>query len=64
MLYGTYIAEPLVNGQRVKGDMLEPIYLRFAVTIATDCHHIVEPFVNIGLTGDSANTIFGVTFTY
>ena len=64
MLYGAYIAEPLVNGERVKGDMLEPIYLRFAVTIATKCHRIVEPFVNIGLTDDSANTIFGVTFTY
>ncbi len=76
MLYGAYIAEPRVDGQLVKGDALEPIYLRFAVTIAKDNHcgcnctcngnHscICEPFVNIGLTNDSANTWFGVTFTY
>ena len=63
MLYGSYIAEPLVDGQRIKGDMLEPIYLRFAVTIA-HCDRICEPFVNIGLTSDAANTIFGVTFTF
>jgi hypothetical protein len=64
MLYGSYIAEPLVDGQRVKGDALEPIYLRFAVTIAKCNNCIFEPFVNIGLTSDAANTIFGVTFTY
>ena len=64
MLYGSYITEPTLNGQRIKGDNLEPIYLRFAVTIAQRCDRICEPFVEIGLTSDSANTRFGVTWTF
>ena len=63
MLYGAYISEPYVEGVRVQGAILEPIYLRFAVT-TEKCHRFCEPFVEIGLTPDAANTRFGVTWTY
>ena len=63
-LYGSYITEPKLDGQRIKGDDLEPIYLRFAVTISQRCDRICEPFVEVGLTSDSANTRFGVTWTF
>lgn len=63
-LYGSYITEPLINGQRIKGDDLEPIYLRFAVTISQCCNRICEPFAEVGLTSDSAGARFGVTWTF
>jgi hypothetical protein len=62
-LYGAYISEPYINGVRLQGDILEPIYLRFACT-TVNCHRICEPFVEIGLTPDAANTRFGITWTY
>ena len=64
MLYGAYIAEPIVGGVRVQGDQLEPIYFRFAATVAKKCQRFCEPYVEIGLTNDSANTRFGVTWTF
>ena len=39
MLYVAYISEPYLNGVRLQGDILEPIYLRFAVT-TEKCHRI------------------------
>jgi hypothetical protein len=63
-LYGYYITESTVGGNKVLGTNQEPVYLRFAVTIAQSRHQIVEPFAEIGATSDAANTRFGVTWTF
>ncbi len=62
-LFGAYITEPRINNQIIPGTSLEPVYLRCAVTLA-QCERICEPFVEFGLTNDSANTRFGVAWTF
>ena len=63
MLFGGYITDAQVNGQQLAGTNIEPVYLRFAVTLAQG-KRICEPFVQIGMTSDAANTCFGITWTY
>ena len=60
---GAYITDPQINGRAVPGTNQEPVYLRMAVTLAQG-KRICEPFVQVGMTSDSANTCFGVTWTY
>lgn len=60
---GTYIVESRVNGQRLRGSILEPMRLRFSVTIARGCK-IVEPFAEIGMTEDAAAANVGMVWTY
>jgi hypothetical protein len=63
-LFGYYITESTISGLKVLGTNQEPVYLRFAVTIAQSRQRIVEPFAEIGMTDDAANTRFGVTWTF
>lgn len=62
-LYGSYITEPLLNGERLQGATLEPIYLRFATTMTQQCR-ICEPFAEIGMTDDAAKARIGITWTF
>jgi len=60
---GLYVTEDEVNGRRVQGGITEPMRLRFSATIAKPCK-IVEPFAEIGMTRDAANSRIGITWTY
>ena len=60
---GAYITEDQIDGRRIQGGITEPMRLRFAATIAKPCK-IVEPFAEIGMTRDAANSRFGITWTY
>jgi hypothetical protein len=68
---GNYFEEDEVNGVRIGGTIREPMYLRFAATISKyagkdDCDggvKTVEPYVNFGLTEESIDTIFGISWT-
>ncbi len=62
--FGSYITEPLVEGEVLPGAILEPLYLRFAVTIARPPKRIIEPFVELGLTDDAPNARVGITWTF
>lgn len=62
--FGSYITEARVNDHILRGTILEPMYLRFAATITRCNNRIVEPFVEIGLTDDSANARAGITWTF
>jgi hypothetical protein len=63
MFIGSYIDENRVNGQRLQGTILEPLRLRFAVTVARG-GHIIEPFAEIGMTDDAPRARVGMTVTY
>lgn len=60
---GSYVEELDVDGQRIPGTILEPMSVRLAATIAQE-KHIVEPFVDFGVTEDSSNAYFGIIWTY
>jgi len=60
---GAYISELHIDGDRVEGSILEPMRLRFAVTIATEAK-LIEPFTEIGMTNDSVDARFGITWTH
>lgn len=74
-LLGAYITENYVDDRRVEGSNLEPMRLRFAVTVSNPerqlsawrgvrrANEIVEPFAEIGMTPESPAR-FGVTWTY
>jgi hypothetical protein len=62
-LFGSYITDVQLNNQLVPGTSLEPVYLRFAATLA-QCRRITEPFVEFGLTNDAVNARYGVTWTF
>ena len=60
---GAYISELYVDDDRVEGTIREPLRLRFAVTInAPD--KIIEPFSEIGMTDDTVDARFGITWTH
>ncbi|HEX4148065.1 MAG TPA: hypothetical protein VHY20_03715, partial [Pirellulales bacterium] len=63
MFLGTYITTPYVNHVGVPGAILEPQYMRFAVTVVRN-KKIIEPFCLIGLTDESARSIIGMNFTF
>ena len=60
---GAYISELSVDGDRIEGTIREPLRLRFAVTINTQAK-LIEPFSEIGMTDDSVDARFGVTWTH
>ena len=60
---GAYISELYVDNDRVEGTIREPLRLRFAVTInAPD--KVIEPFTEIGMTDDTVDARFGITWTH
>jgi hypothetical protein len=73
---GSYIAEDKVNGIRIGGTKREPMSIRLGATIARytkkkdeECHDHegpknVEPFVAYGLTDESIDAVFGISWTY
>jgi hypothetical protein len=64
MFFGSYITDARLNDQVLDGTILEPMYVRFATTITRPNKRIFEPFVEIGLTDDSANARVGMTWTF
>jgi hypothetical protein len=62
--FGSYITEARVNNHIVQGTILEPMYLRFAVTITRPNKRIIEPFATIGMTDAAANAQAGITWTF
>ena len=64
IFFGSFITEAQLNDQFVPGTILEPMYVRFATTVTRTNHRIIEPFVEIGLTDDSANARAGITWTF
>jgi hypothetical protein len=59
---GQYITEMEIDGDRIEGTVLEPMRLRFAVTVNCE-EKIIEPFAEIGMTDDSVNARVGITWT-
>ncbi len=59
---GAYVTETRLDGERIRGTIQEPMAVGFAMTVAKD-KRLIEPFVNIGLTNDTNNVQFGVTWT-
>lgn len=59
---GAYITEPRLDGTRFLGTIREPMSVSLATTIA-QCKGLVEPFVDFGLTDESIEARFGVTWT-
>ena len=60
---GAYISELYIDGDRVEGTIREPLRLRFAVTINKP-DKVVEPFAEIGMTDDTVDARFGITWTH
>jgi hypothetical protein len=61
-VFGSYIVEDRINDDRLELGNLEPIRMRFAVTIARP-RDIVEPYANIGMTDDAPDAVVGITWT-
>lgn len=59
---GFYITNTQLDNETIDGTNLEPISLRFAVTIARNCR-IIEPFVAIGATHSAPAANFGLVVT-
>lgn len=59
---GQYITEMEIDGDRIEGTNLEPMRLRFAITVNCE-EKIVEPFAEIGMTDDSVNARVGIVWT-
>jgi hypothetical protein len=59
---GQYITEMRIDGDLIEGTNLEPMRLRFAITVNCE-EKIVEPFAEIGMTDDSVNARVGITWT-
>ncbi len=62
--FGYYITEASVNNRFVEGTTLEPLYMRFAVTITRPNKRIIEPSATIGMTDSAANAQVGITWTF
>ncbi len=63
---GNYIGSDVIEGVRVAGGIREPMSLRFAATVTPKCPghwRTIEPFVNVGITDEALDTIFGITWT-
>jgi len=59
---GSYVTEARVNSQRILGSIQEPMAIGLAMTIARK-KYLVEPFIDFGLTNDSNDVRFGITWT-
>jgi hypothetical protein len=60
--YGAYITETELNGQRVRGSILEPMTVELAATVSK-CKKLVEPFVRFGVTDDGLDSNVGIVWT-
>ncbi|REK19282.1 MAG: hypothetical protein DWQ37_01435 [Planctomycetota bacterium] len=60
---GFYITNTYINNENVRGSNLEPLSLRFALTVVRNCR-ILEPFCQIGLTDSAPNANVGIIVTY
>jgi Putative MetA-pathway of phenol degradation len=63
-LLGAYITELELAGQSLPHSSLEPVRLRFALTMARPKQRILEPFVEFGLTDDANSFNLGWTLTF
>ncbi|HEY1785741.1 MAG TPA: hypothetical protein VGG30_09345 [Pirellulales bacterium] len=61
--FGYLITDTYIDHARVPGSVLEPQYMRFAVTVSRT-HRIIEPYVLLGTTADSARSIIGINITF
>ncbi len=69
---GSYISEDVINGIRLAGGKREPMQLRLGATISRytkkdECQEgpkTIEPFLVFGLTEESIDSVFGVSWTY
>ncbi len=74
---GFYISDTYLDDDRVEGSALEPMRMRFAVTISRpeprkiptfighcNVREICEPFAEIGMTDDGPSSRIGITWTY
>ncbi len=59
---GLYQTETQIDGLGVPGSMRELLRLRFAATTYR-CGRIVEPFAEIGMTEDAADSVIGIVWT-
>jgi len=59
---GSYVTETRLDGQRILGSIQEPMTVGLAMTIARK-KRLVEPFIDFGLTNDSNDVRFGITWT-
>lgn len=59
---GAYITEPRLDGARFLGSIREPMSVTLATTVV-QCNGLIEPFVDFGLTDESIEARFGVTWT-
>ncbi len=64
ILLGAYITELELAGRSLPHSSLEPVRLRFALTMARPKQRILEPFVEIGLTDDANSFNLGWTLTF
>jgi hypothetical protein len=60
---GYYITNTYVDQQRIQGSNIEPMSLRFAVTM-TRPKRIIEPFAQIGMTEFAPRASVGIIVTY
>jgi Putative MetA-pathway of phenol degradation len=60
---GYYITNSFINGVNLRGSNLEPMSLRFSITVVRDCR-IIEPFVQIGVTDSAPRANLGVVVTF
>jgi hypothetical protein len=60
---GSYVVEDKINGVRIEGGNLEPLRMRFAVTLQRP-KFICEPFATIGMTDDAPAAHTGITWTF
>ncbi|MCH2203904.1 MAG: hypothetical protein MK102_18215 [Fuerstiella sp.] len=60
---GSYVLTSKVNNERLPHSTLEPITMRFAVTMA-DGKSLQEPFIQIGVTDDASTATLGWVVTY
>jgi hypothetical protein len=60
---GAYVSEIHLAGQRVQGTIQEPMTLGLAMTVSKE-KKLVEPFIDFGLTDDSTDARFGITWTH
>lgn len=60
---GAYVSDTDLDGVRLPGTTLEPMVLSLAMTVSKN-KKLIEPFVDFGLTDDSTDARFGITWTH
>jgi len=61
---GAYVSETRIDSKRIQGTIQEPMAIGLAMTISNAKEKkLIEPFVDFGLTSDTNNVRFGITWT-